>query len=154
MHWLARSADETEALGERLARAYLPQPGHGVLYLRGELGAGKTTLARGLLRGCGVTAPVRSPTYSLVELYAAGALTLVHVDLYRLQSPAELESLGLRDYAAPAHLWLVEWPERGAGLLPPPDLTLSFTVGSSGHEIDPAPGSATGTAWLARLRQP
>src|SRR5207248_11223859 len=107
------TSQDTEDLGGRLARAR-PAAGESlaVLYLSGELGAGKTTFARGFLRALGVTEEVRSPTYTLIELYPAGALTAVHVDLYRVRDAAELEALGLREWARGGHLWLIEWPER------------------------------------------
>ena len=75
---------------------------------------------------------MRSPTYTLVELYPLHGLTVVHADLYRLRDPAELETLGLRDWAQPGHLWLIEWPERAAGHLPAPDLSLPLTIGAAG----------------------
>lgn len=146
------TAADTEALGARLAQSRpADMAAWAVVYLQGELGSGKTTLARGFLQGLGVTGPVRSPTYTLVELYPAAGVTLVHADLYRLRDPAELESLGLRDWAAPAHLWLVEWPEKGAGRLPPPDLALALSVGASGHDVELAAPGSLGRAWLARL---
>ena len=110
------------AFGARLAgllRSY-----RGVIYLRGDLGAGKTTLVRGLLRGLGYQAPVRSPTYTLIEPYEAVEPPVVHLDLYRLADPEELDYLGLRDLLERPGLMLVEWPERGAGALPPADLEL------------------------------
>lgn len=147
------TAADTEALGGRLARSRPPErTAWAVLYLQGELGSGKTTLARGFLRALGITGPVRSPTYTLVELYPAAGLTVVHADLYRLRDPHELESLGLREWAAPGHLWLVEWPEKGGARLPPADLALSFSAGTSGHDVElSAPGSL-GQGWLARLQ--
>jgi len=145
------TAQDTEDFGAQLARAR-PQGDNPltVLHLTGELGAGKTTFARGFLRALGVTDPVRSPTFTLLELYPAGALTLVHVDLYRLHDAAELDSLGLRDFALPDFLWLIEWPANGGGRLPPPDLMLSFTVGASGHDITVTAHSALGRSWLVQ----
>ena len=109
----------TDALGQALARALAgaaPAPGGppgGVLYLQGDLGAGKTTCARSLLRALGVVGLVRSPTYTLVETYELAGLTCIHVDLYRLQSLTEVDELGLRDLVGPSCLLLVEWPEQG-----------------------------------------
>jgi tRNA threonylcarbamoyladenosine biosynthesis protein TsaE len=123
-----------------------------MLHLRGDLGAGKTTLAGGFARACGVAAPVRSPTYTLVNVHEAGALTLVHLDLYRLRDPAELEHLGLREWARPGCLWLIEWPERAAGELPPADLTVQLAVAPESHEAQISAGSAIGRAWLERIR--
>jgi tRNA threonylcarbamoyladenosine biosynthesis protein TsaE len=145
-----KTAEDTEALGARLARAR-PAPDEAalaVLYLVGELGSGKTTLVRGFARAAGVTAPVRSPTYKLLELYPAAAGTLVHLDLYRVRSPAELDSFGLREWALPKHLWLIEWPEHGAGRLPAADLVVRLSAGASGHEIEVTSRSALGAAWL------
>jgi tRNA threonylcarbamoyladenosine biosynthesis protein TsaE len=147
----SHTAQDTEDLGSRLARARPPGNELGVLYLEGELGAGKTTFARGFLRALGVTQPVRSPTFTLMELYAAGALTLLHVDLYRLNGAAELDTLGLREWARPGFLWLIEWPEKGAGRLPPADLALSFSVGAAAHDITVMAKSALGRAWLVQV---
>lgn len=146
------TAEETEDFGGQLARARPSDEGtFAVLYLAGELGAGKTTFARGFLRALGVTDPVRSPSYTLLEWYVAGALTVLHIDLYRLNAPAELESLGLRDWAGAGYLWLVEWPEKGALRLPPADLILRFSVDGSGHDIDVSALSALGARWLVQL---
>jgi tRNA threonylcarbamoyladenosine biosynthesis protein TsaE len=146
------TAQDTEGFGSQLACAR-PEAGNqlAVLYLTGELGAGKTTFARGFLRAFGVTDPVRSPTYTLLELYTAGALTLVHIDLYRLHQASELDSLGLRDWAQPGCLWLIEWPEKGGERLPPADLTLSFAVGQAGHDLELTAQSALGNAWLVQF---
>lgn len=123
-----------------------------MLQLRGDLGAGKTTLARGFARACGIDAPVRSPTYTLINVHEAGALTLVHLDLYRLRDPAELEHLGLREWARPGCLWLIEWPERAGGALPSADLTVQLAVAPDAHEADISAGSAIGRSWLERIR--
>ena len=144
--------EQTEELGARVARARPgPSTALAVLYLRGELGAGKTTFARGFAHALGVTGLVRSPTYTLLELYPAGALTLVHVDLYRVRTSAELASLGLREWAAPGHLWLIEWPERATGGLPAADLTVAFSVDGTGHQIEMTASSALGESWLVQL---
>lgn len=138
-------------LGARLAAARPPgleQP--VIVYLTGELGAGKTTLVRGFVRACGITAPVRSPTYTLVHVHEAGTLTLVHLDLYRLRDPGELEHLGLREWARPHCLWLIEWPDRAEGLLPPADLTVRLTAGPDAHQADVSAETPTGTDWLQR----
>jgi len=146
------TAQDTEDFGWQLACASpAGERTFAVLYLTGELGAGKTTFARGFLRALGVAEPVRSPTYTFLELYPAGSLTLVHLDLYRLRDPAELESLGLREWARAGCVWLVEWPERASGRLPPPDLTLEFSVGDAGHDIEARGHSELGWAWLTRL---
>ncbi|MDE2407070.1 MAG: tRNA (adenosine(37)-N6)-threonylcarbamoyltransferase complex ATPase subunit type 1 TsaE [Xanthomonadaceae bacterium] len=137
----------TEALGARLARQL---PARAVAHLHGDLGAGKSTLARALLRTLGVTGTIRSPTYTLVEQYAlpAGGLAL-HLDLYRIGNPGELEFLGLDP--AEARLWLVEWPERGQGALPPADLDIALAVAGAGRHCTLVPHTACGKAWLDRL---
>ena len=98
-----------------------------------------------------MTTLVRSPTYTLLESYPVGDTTLVHLDLYRVQSPAELESLGLREWARPHHIWLLEWPERGAGRLPAADLEVSLTACAAAHDIEITAVSALGAAWLVQL---
>ena len=127
-------ADATEAMGARLALALSPREGL-VVYLHGDLGAGKTTLVRGWLRALGVSGPVRSPTYTLVEPYELGGRSLLHMDLYRLSDAAELEQLGVYDTRPESSVWLVEWPERGAGELPPADLRILLQVAAGGREI-------------------
>ncbi|HXZ60853.1 MAG TPA: tRNA (adenosine(37)-N6)-threonylcarbamoyltransferase complex ATPase subunit type 1 TsaE [Steroidobacteraceae bacterium] len=152
MRWRTATAEETAELGALLARARPEADARlAVLYLRGELGSGKTTFARGFARGAGVTAAVRSPTYTLLELYPAGRGTLVHLDLYRVQSAGELESLGLREWATPEHVWLIEWPERGGRRLPAADLEVTFVAGDAGHDIEIIGTSALGAAWLVEL---
>jgi tRNA threonylcarbamoyladenosine biosynthesis protein TsaE len=151
VRWLARSETETEALGARLAHARPGTDELAVVFLEGDLGSGKTTLARGFLRALGAAGAVRSPTYTLVELYTLAGVTVVHADLYRLRNPQELEDLGLRDWASRGHLWLIEWPERGGGHLPAPDLRLSLGVEPQAHPIEIIPASALGRQWVGRL---
>ena len=147
------TALDTEDLGSRLARARPPATDSSlaVIYLSGELGAGKTTLARGFLGALGVKEPVRSPTFTLLELYPLTGLTAVHLDLYRVAGVGELESLGLREWARDGHLWLIEWPERGEAALPRPDLALAFSVTDRGHDIDVNARSPLGHSWLERV---
>ncbi len=149
MHWLANTAEDTENFGARLAAARPPGNSFAVIYLNGDLGAGKTTFARGFLHGCGVTGPVKSPTYTLVEVYETPTVSIVHLDLYRLLDPEELEPLGLRELARPGYLWLIEWPDRGTGRLPFPDLSVTRYGGTSGHEINVTGTSALGKSWLS-----
>jgi tRNA threonylcarbamoyladenosine biosynthesis protein TsaE len=152
VHTRTNTAQDTEDFGWQLACARpAGDSAFAVLYLAGELGAGKTTFARGFLRALGVTEPVRSPTYTLLELYPAGALTLLHVDLYRLRDAADIESLGLREWAREGCVWLVEWPERAAGRLPLADLTVAFSVAAAWHDISARAHSVLGKAWLSQL---
>jgi tRNA threonylcarbamoyladenosine biosynthesis protein TsaE len=135
--WLTRSGEETEALGGRLLGT---APGASapcrVVTLSGELGAGKSTFARGVLRSLGAVGPIKSPSYTLMETYDLPDIQVLHLDLYRLRDPEELENLGLADFHRPGHLWLVEWPERGAGRLPDPDLGFVFSIAADGHRIE------------------
>ncbi|TLY77419.1 MAG: tRNA (adenosine(37)-N6)-threonylcarbamoyltransferase complex ATPase subunit type 1 TsaE [Gammaproteobacteria bacterium] len=148
----AKTAEDTESLGGRLARSY-PERDEGlaVVYLTGELGAGKTTFARGFLRAQGIQGPVRSPSYTLLEIYETGARTTLHLDLYRLRDASELDNLGLREWAKPRHLWLIEWPERGGARLPAADVSVRLASGAQGHEIELSSHTELGESWLARL---
>ncbi len=157
-------SDATATLGEVLALGFVSvgdgetEPageaapaGSGVVYLKGDLGAGKTTCARALLRALGVKGLVRSPTYTLVETYPLAALTCVHVDLYRLRSLTEVDELGLRDWVGPGSLLLVEWPERGGSLLPAADLTVTLGYAGAGRHANVQSGTALGAKWLQYL---
>jgi tRNA threonylcarbamoyladenosine biosynthesis protein TsaE len=141
--WLT-DEEATRALGQSCARALAPLTG-AVVYLEGDLGAGKTTLARGLLRALGVVGPIRSPTYTLMEPYHAEGREILHLDLYRLRHPGELANLGLEDYPPEHCLWIVEWPKRGSGWLPPADLRVHLTRKGTGREADVA--AAARVAW-------
>ena len=145
---LLADAAATDALGAALAAT---RPARAVLHLHGDLGAGKSTLARALLRALGVRGAIRSPTYTLVERYPLDAGGEAwHLDLYRIGDGAELEFLGLD--GDDATLWLVEWPERGAGFLPPPDVRVDLEIAGTGRRAGFAAGTPTGTEWLERLR--
>jgi tRNA threonylcarbamoyladenosine biosynthesis protein TsaE len=150
---IAASGAETEACGARLARA-LPSrlPQMLQIQLHGDLGAGKTTLARGFLQALGYAGVVRSPTYTLVESYALGALTVVHTDLYRLQDPDELEGLGLRELAVADHVWLIEWPERAGHWLPAADIDITLVAQPAFHSIELNSATAAGAQWLTRAQ--
>lgn len=120
------------ALGARLANAF--EAGQ-VITLSGDLGAGKTTLVRGMLRGLGFEGRVKSPSYGLVESYEAGGLEIHHLDLYRLGDPAELDFIGIEDLAGPDSVLLIEWPERGAGRLPQPSLHIRIEHRGRGRRV-------------------
>jgi tRNA threonylcarbamoyladenosine biosynthesis protein TsaE len=141
-------AEAQSAFGARLARVVPPR---FVVYLEGELGAGKTTLTRGLLRGLGHQGTARSPTYTLLEPYLLAGHQVVHLDLYRLGDPQELEYLGLRDLLAEDAIWMVEWPERGRGALPPPDLRLVIGVLTAGRSLCVCAETALGCQVLDAL---
>jgi tRNA threonylcarbamoyladenosine biosynthesis protein TsaE len=152
--WLSL-ADEaaTLAWGARLARA-LPTDGAGplVVYLHGDLGAGKTTLARGMLAALGEPGPVRSPTYALLNEYEPAGQRVLHLDLYRLRGAAELAPLGLADHLPGSRLWLIEWPERGAGgALPPPDVHVYLEPEGRARRARLEPASAAGQRWAAAV---
>ncbi|HEX5960766.1 MAG TPA: tRNA (adenosine(37)-N6)-threonylcarbamoyltransferase complex ATPase subunit type 1 TsaE [Rhodanobacteraceae bacterium] len=139
----------TVALAQALAPALRDG---GVLYLRGELGAGKTTFARALLRALGVGERVKSPTYSLLERYSVNGHDAFHLDLYRIAGAGELEWLGLDELDAPENLVLVEWPERGEGALPAPDLEVALDHAGAGRAAGLVARSPRGEGWLARIR--
>jgi tRNA threonylcarbamoyladenosine biosynthesis protein TsaE len=134
--------DATLALGRSLFGALMPG---SVVFLHGNLGAGKTTLVRGFLRAAGYPGAVKSPTFTLVEEYALDTLTVCHFDLYRLGSPDELEWLGFRDYLRSDTLCFIEWPERGGSELPEPDLAIDLAVDLPGR---------TATLWASPEQHP
>ena len=137
--------DATLALGADIARGLRP----GItVYLQGDLGAGKTTLVRGVLRALGHTGRVKSPTYTLVEIYTLSAFELYHFDLYRMNDPREWIDAGFREVANGNTISLVEWPEKAAGLLPSPDLRVLLQVRDDGREIQIAAETALGKQCL------
>src|SRR5690554_3654089 len=144
------AADEAAMLelGARLADV---SEARGVIYLHGDLGAGKTTLSRGIVRGCGHRGAVKSPTFTLVEPYELDGRRVFHFDLYRLVDPEELEFLGIRDYFDGDALCLIEWPERGAGVLPKADLDITITAHGSGRALRLTPSGERGEAWCSVL---
>ncbi len=150
--WTCRLGDATatEAFGGRLAEA-LPARGAFAVALEGALGAGKSTLARALLRHLGVTGPIPSPTYTLVEPYTIRRGTVYHMDFYRLESGGDAEALGLDDTRDEAALLLVEWPERGAGAGLHFDIEVALTHQGSGREATVRALSEAGKALLERL---
>lgn len=134
----------------------------GLIFLEGDLGAGKTTFSRGLMRGFGYLGPVKSPTYTLVETYDVivtqmttekAPLTVCHFDLYRVADPEELEFMGIRDYLEGAHLCLMEWADKGVGFLPNPDLVLSIADIKDGRQLTWQAATEKGLAWCEQLNQ-
>jgi tRNA threonylcarbamoyladenosine biosynthesis protein TsaE len=138
----------TLSLGAALAECIAP----GLrLYLGGDLGAGKTTLVRGLLRALGYRGKVKSPTFTLVEPYAISSLDLYHFDFYRFDDPAEWEQAGFREYFHPRSVCVVEWPEKAGELLPPPDLDIRLAFQGSGRIARFAAPTPTGERCIERL---
>ena len=152
-HLSLRDEAATLALGEALAAGAAPGR---VMHLRGDLGAGKTTLARGLLRALGYAGRVKSPTYTLVELYPLSSLNLYHFDFYRFKDQEEWLSSGFRDYFNAQSLCVVEWPERAGDLLAPPDLEvrLEFDAATQGRRAILEAHSAGGSCWLSHFSSP
>lgn len=153
----------------RTSRKYLPEAnattragaalapglrGGMIVTLSGELGAGKTTLVRGLLHGMGWTGPVKSPTYTLVEHYPISSLYLYHFDFYRFDKPAEWEDSGFAEYFRPDALCVIEWPEHVRGMLPPVDVALSLQYQGDGRELTLQAGTPAGNACLATFASP
>ncbi|MGH8746596.1 MAG: tRNA (adenosine(37)-N6)-threonylcarbamoyltransferase complex ATPase subunit type 1 TsaE [Burkholderiales bacterium] len=136
----------TRNLGAALAAGI--GPGR-VIFLRGDLGSGKTTLVQGLLRALGFAGRVKSPTYSLLELYNLSSLNLYHFDFYRFENRSEWIDSGFREYFSPDSACVVEWPERVAGLLVPPDLELRLDFSAAGRRAQLTPRTAAGRDWLA-----
>ncbi|MDQ5939897.1 MAG: tRNA threonylcarbamoyladenosine biosynthesis protein TsaE [Pseudomonadota bacterium] len=127
--------DDTNAT-EQFGAALLPYlPDKSLIFLHGELGAGKTTLVRGLLRSAGVTGAIKSPTYAVIEEYSADNRKIFHFDLYRLADPQELEWIGIDDYLAQSALCLIEWPSKGEGVLPEADIHITLSPQNDGRLV-------------------
>jgi len=139
---------DTLALGQALAAGL--EPGM-VVYLRGELGAGKTCLARGILRGLGYLGKVKSPTYTLVELYDLSSLYLYHFDFYRLEDPHGWIDAGFREYFHEQAICLVEWPEKAGDTLPDPDIDVRIEIPADGRTVQLTARSAAGRRCLSAL---
>lgn len=142
-------AQATQALGGRLAQALLRRDGGLVITLAGELGAGKTALARSIVLALGYAGVVVSPTYTLLESYAVAGRHVHHLDLYRLADPEELEFVGLRELDAARDWFLVEWPEHGAGHLLPVDLHIVLQHAGAARNVALQPVSSAGRAVAA-----
>ena len=138
-----------EALAASMAAV---APASLLVFLSGELGAGKTTFVRGFLRHLGHTGAVKSPTYTLVEPYSLGSNNIYHFDLYRLNDPAELEMIGIRDYFADQGICLVEWPEHGRPLLPEPDIIVEIKIHEPGRQLTLSAGTDRGAQVVASLK--
>ncbi|MDX1818504.1 MAG: tRNA (adenosine(37)-N6)-threonylcarbamoyltransferase complex ATPase subunit type 1 TsaE [Marinobacter sp.] len=145
------SEAETEQLGRELARRAVESECGLVVFLEGDLGMGKTTLSRGVMHGLGHEGAVKSPTYTLVEPYEHLKPRAYHFDLYRLGDPEELEYMGIRDYFSDENLCLVEWPERGQGVLPEPDLEIHLEREGEGRSVVLRARSARGAHLMNEL---
>ena len=139
----------TLRLGEALAAGVAPGT---VLHLKGDLGTGKTTLVRGLLRGLGYAGRVRSPSYALLEPYSLSSLNFYHFDFYRFKDPSEWLSSGFREYFNPDSVCVVEWPERAGPELSPPDLEVRMEIAGEGRRASLAARTPAGASWLSSLR--
>lgn len=142
------NAEQTVAFGSRLS-AVCKEP--VCIYLHGDLGAGKTTLTRGFIQGFGHKGNVKSPTYTLVEPYELDDWQIYHFDLYRLGDPEELEFMGIRDYFTETSHCLVEWPERGEGILPQADIDLTLRYTDQQRTIELQANTEIGVRVLNKL---
>ena len=149
--WEVPDAATMEEIGMRLGRVC---PEGMLIFLQGDLGAGKTTVVRGFLHGRGYTGRVKSPTYTLLEPYRTGRSSVYHLDLYRIHDPEELEAIGIRDYFDGEGICLIEWPEKGATLLPVPDLHIRITFGNCGRVLSMQPRTPRGRELLKTAAAP
>ncbi len=150
-HLILDLADEaaTVEMGNRIASVIRDG---AVLFLHGDLGAGKTTLSRGIVQALGHSGKVKSPTYTLVEPYELEDVSIYHFDLYRLGSPEELEFMGIRDYFAEQTICIVEWPERGSGFIPEPDLAITMRYKDEARQIELNAKSERGNKLVEQLK--
>lgn len=147
-HIIIHSEQEMEQLGTELALV-LTAP--LLIYLHGDLGAGKTTLVRAVLKALGHQGGVKSPTYTLVESYHLAKVLCYHFDFYRVNDVQELEYMGIRDYLADNALFFIEWPERGNTVLPMPDLSVHISYDKAGRVVEIKANSEQGMAALAKI---
>jgi len=136
------------ALGAELTKVLVPGL---VIFLNGDLGAGKTTLARALLHALGYRGRVKSPTYTLVEIYVVSNLYLYHFDFYRFNDPQEWDEAGFREYFNDTSVCLVEWPEKAGDLLPPADIEIALRIMGSGRQAEITAGTGKGRECLSRM---
>lgn len=149
-HIMLPTEADLHQFGERLA--HLVKKG-SVIFLDGPLGAGKTTLTRGFLRGLGFNDKVKSPTYTLVEPYHLPECDVFHFDFYRLNEAKELEHIGIQEYFTANAICLIEWPEKGSSYVPSPDLTCHIAFAEKGREIRLEAHSTLSQAWLEQLQK-
>lgn len=148
VEYIAQSEQDTMALAMQVASAF---PRQGIVYLSGDLGAGKTSWARGFLQGLGYRGQVKSPTYTLVEQYTVADRIIYHFDLYRLADPRELMELGMRDYLDENTVCIIEWPERGGTILPMADLECHFDFIEQGRRLCLQANTSGGQAILQKV---
>ena len=139
---------ETKEIGAKVASCL---KGGEIIYLKGELGTGKTTLVRGALNGFGHTGNVKSPTFTIVEPYSIDDHVIYHFDLYRLDDPEELESLGIRDYCDGQSICFFEWPEKGGDFLPDADILISLSYQNEGRALEISAFSEIGDSIIGNL---
>ena len=139
---------ETKEIGAKVASCL---KGGEIIYLKGELGTGKTTLVRGALNGFGHTGNVKSPTFTIVEPYSIDDHVIYHFDLYRLDDPEELESLGIRDYCDGQSICFFEWPEKGGDFLPDADILISLSYQNEGRALEISTFSEIGDSIIGNL---
>ncbi len=151
--WIEWEVQGEAAMVARGAQLAAVVPAGLVLHLEGELGMGKTTFSRGFIQSLGPDGAVKSPTYTLVEPYELGDKKIYHFDLYRLGDAEELEFMGVRDYLDGDSICLIEWPQRGAGVLPPADLVITIEPLGSGRRLRLEPATRRGIAVVAELRR-
>lgn len=143
-----------QSFAVELKNYLLQSPTHSlVIYLNGELGAGKTTLTRSIVRAFGHQGNVKSPTYTLVEEYQLSPISVYHFDLYRLADPEELEFMGIRDYFKPQTLCLLEWASKGKGMIPNADFVIQIDYVDDGRQLTVLPQNQTATDILVKFNQ-